>query len=110
MALFLGCLQYALQEGPRWDWLADDTIVAAVMVSSITCVLFFWRVLNPTHQPIVDLRAFTNRNSRSARFYTFVVGTGLYGATYLIPLFLAQVRGYAASRSARRSSSPGWRK
>jgi DHA2 family multidrug resistance protein len=95
MALFLGCLQYALQEGPRWDWLADDTIVAAVMVSSIACVLFFWRVLT-YHQPIVDLRAFTNRNFALGSFYTFVVGTGLYGATYLIPLFLAQVRGYSS--------------
>jgi len=95
MALFLGCLQYALQEGPRWDWLADDTIVAAVMVSSIACVLFFWRVLT-YHQPIVDLRAFTNRNFALGSFYTFVVGTGLYGATYLVPLFLAQVRGYSS--------------
>ena len=95
MALFLGCLQYALQEGPRWDWLADDTIVAAVMVSSIACVLFFWRVLT-YRQPIVDLRAFTNRNFALGSFYTFVVGTGLYGATYLIPLFLAQVRGYSS--------------
>ena len=24
MALFLGCLEYALEEGPRWDWLDDD--------------------------------------------------------------------------------------
>src|SRR5208337_671168 len=23
MALFLGCLQYALEEGPRWDWFSD---------------------------------------------------------------------------------------
>lgn len=22
MAVFLGCLQYALKEGPRWDWLS----------------------------------------------------------------------------------------
>ncbi len=95
MALFLGCLQYALQEGPRWDWLADDTIVAAVMVSSIACVLFLWRVLT-YRQPIVDLRAFANRNFALGSFYTFVVGTGLYGATYLIPLFLAQVRGFNA--------------
>ena len=65
------------------------------MVSSITCVLFFWRVLT-YHQPIVDLRAFTNRNFALGSFYTFVVGTGLYGATYLIPLFLAQVRGYSS--------------
>ena len=38
MALFLGCLQYALQEGPRWDWLSDGTILAAVVVSSIASV------------------------------------------------------------------------
>jgi DHA2 family multidrug resistance protein len=30
MATFLGCLQYALQEGPRLDWLDDDTLRAAV--------------------------------------------------------------------------------
>jgi DHA2 family multidrug resistance protein len=95
MALFLGCLQYALQEGPRWDWLADDTIVGAVIVSSIACVLFLWRVLT-YREPIVDLRAFANRNFALGSFYTFVVGTGLYGATYLIPLFLAQVRDYSS--------------
>jgi len=95
MALFLGGLQYALQEGPRWDWLADNTIVAAVLMSSIASVLFFWRVLT-YHQPIVDLRAFLNRNFALGSFYTFVVGTGMYGTTYLVPLFLAQVRGFNA--------------
>src|SRR5580700_1487436 len=82
MALFLGCLQYALEEGPRWDWFSDNTILAAVVVSGIASVLFFWRVLT-YHQPIVDLRAFTNRNFALGSFYTFVVGTGLYGTTYL---------------------------
>jgi MFS transporter, DHA2 family, multidrug resistance protein len=95
MALFLGCLEYALEEGPRWDWLSDETILAAVVVSSISSVLFFWRVLT-YHQPIVDLRTFANRNFALGSFYTFVVGTGLYGATYLIPLYLAQVRGYSS--------------
>jgi len=90
MALFLGCLQYALQ-----DWLSDDTIFAAVVVSSIASAFFFWRVLT-YHQPIVDLRAFTNRNFALGSFYTFVVGTGMYGTTYLIPLFLAQVRGFSS--------------
>jgi DHA2 family multidrug resistance protein len=95
MALFLGCLQYALQEGPRWDWLSDNTILAAVIVSSLASAFFFWRVLT-YHQPIVDLRAFTNRNFALGSFYTFVVGTGMYGMTYLIPLFLAQVRGFSS--------------
>jgi DHA2 family multidrug resistance protein len=26
MAAFLGCLEYVLEEGPRWDWFGDDTI------------------------------------------------------------------------------------
>jgi DHA2 family multidrug resistance protein len=95
MALFLGCLEYALEEGPRWDWLSDDTILAAVVVSSIASAFFFWRVLT-YHQPIVDLRAFANRNFTLGAFYTFVVGTGMYGTTYLIPLFLAQVRGFSS--------------
>ena len=95
MALFLGCLQYALQEGPRWDWFSDNTILMAVVVSSIASGFFFWRVLT-YHQPIVDLRVFTNRNFTLGSFYTFVVGTGMYGTTYLVPLFLAQVRGFSS--------------
>ena len=95
MALFLGCLQYALQEGPRWDWLADETIRAAVVVSAIASAFFFWRVLT-YHEPIVDVRAFLNRNFALGTFFTFTIGIGMYGTTYLVPLFLAQVRGYSA--------------
>jgi DHA2 family multidrug resistance protein len=95
MASFLGCLEYAIEEGPRWDWLDDPTIRAAVVVSGIASSLFFWRVLS-YRQPIVDLRVYANRNFSLGSFYTFVVGTGMYGTTYLIPLFLAQVRGFNA--------------
>ncbi|HTQ34580.1 MAG TPA: MFS transporter, partial [Stellaceae bacterium] len=68
---------------------------AAAIVSSIAGTLFFWRVFT-YHQPIVDLRTFRNRNFALGTFYTFVIGTGLYGATYVIPLFLAQIRGFSA--------------
>jgi MFS transporter, DHA2 family, multidrug resistance protein len=93
MAIFLGCLEYALQEGPRWDWLDDQTIRAAVAVSIVGGGLFFWRTLS-YRQPIVDLRAYLNRNFAFGSFFTLVTGVGMYGTTYLLPLFLAQVRGY----------------
>jgi DHA2 family multidrug resistance protein len=95
MAVFLGCLEYALEEGPRWDWLDDQTIRLAVTVSVVASGFFFWRVFS-YHQPIVDLRTFRIRNFAFGCFYTFVVGTGMYGTTYLVPLFLAQVRGFNA--------------
>src|SRR6202040_2048447 len=92
---FLGCLEYALEEGPRWDWLHGSAIRVAVVVSAVASVFFFWRVLS-YHQPIVDIRAFMNRNLALGSFYTFIVGTGMYGTTYLVPLFLAQVRGFSS--------------
>jgi DHA2 family multidrug resistance protein len=95
MALFLGCLEYVLEEGPRWDWFDDNTIFTAAIVSVSAAAFFFWRVLTYA-QPIVDLRAFTNRNFALGSFFTFVVGTGHFGATYVIPLFLAEVRGFSA--------------
>jgi DHA2 family multidrug resistance protein len=93
MAAFLGCLEYALHEGPRWDWFDDNSIRVAVFVSVGGGGLFFWRVLT-YRQPIVDLRAFLNRNFAFGTFFTFTLGVGMYGTTYLVPLFLAQVRGF----------------
>ncbi|MFZ2007409.1 MAG: DHA2 family efflux MFS transporter permease subunit [Stellaceae bacterium] len=95
MALFLGCLEYVLEEGERWDWFSDDTILTAAMVSAIAAGFFFWRVFT-YRQPIVDLRAFRIRNFAMGSLYSFVVGVGLYCGTYVIPLFLAEVRGYSS--------------
>jgi DHA2 family multidrug resistance protein len=95
MAVFLGCLQFALEEGPRRDWLDEQTIRAAVITSAVGGSLFLWRVLS-YRQPIVDLRTFLNRNFALGSFFTFMMGIGMYGTTYLVPLFLAQVRGFSA--------------
>jgi DHA2 family multidrug resistance protein len=93
MAGFLGALEYVLEEGPRNDWLQDDAIAWAAVVSALSAVAFFWRALK-AQVPIVDLRAFGNRNFAVGSLFSFVLGIGLYGLTYLYPLYLAQVRGY----------------
>jgi len=95
MALFLGCLEYMLEEGERWDWFADATIRGAAIVSAVSACLFFWRVLT-YRQPIVDLRAFRIRNFALGSLFTFIVGIGLYCGTYIVPLFLAEVRGFSS--------------
>jgi DHA2 family multidrug resistance protein len=95
MAGFLGALEYVLEEGPRNDWFEDQAIVMMTIVSAISAVLFFARVLT-ARAPIVDLRAFANRNFAVGSLFGFVLGVGLYGLTYLYPVYLAQVRGYNA--------------
>lgn len=95
MALFLGCLEYVLEEGPRWDWLGDDAIRICAGVSGVSGVLFVWRSLTCAH-PVVDLRALGSRNFSLGCFFSFVTGVGLFSTIYLTPLFLARVRGFDA--------------
>jgi DHA2 family multidrug resistance protein len=93
LAAFLGGLEYVLEEGPNNDWLQDHVVamVAAVMIAG--GVAFFWRALT-REEPIVDLSAFGNVNFAMGSLFSFVMGTGLYGLTYLYPLYLASIRGY----------------
>jgi len=95
MAGFLGPLEYVLEEGPRNDWFEDPTIALCAVISVASAVAFFVRVLM-ARDPIVDLRAFADRNFAIGSLFSFVLGIGLYGLTYLFPLYLAQIRGYNA--------------
>ncbi len=95
MALFLGALEYVLEDGPRYDWFEDSTISFAAVVSATSAVIFFARVLT-AQQPIVDLRAFVDRNFALGSMFSFVLGIGLYGLTYLYPIYLGEIRGYNA--------------
>jgi DHA2 family multidrug resistance protein len=92
MAIFLGCLEYTLEEGPRWDWFGDDTIRATAWIAGIA---FIWRSLTYA-EPIVDLRALKSRNFALGCFFSFVTGIGIFATIYLTPLFLERVRGYSA--------------
>ena len=95
MAGFLGTLEYVLEEGPRYEWLQDTSIAIFAWVGGISAIAFFWRVLT-AGEPIVDLRAFTNRNFAVGCTLQFCIGIGLYGLTYIYPRYLAEVRGYSA--------------
>jgi MFS transporter, DHA2 family, multidrug resistance protein len=95
MALFLGCLEYTLEEGPRWDWFGDETIRATAWISLLAGIAFVWRGLTFAN-PVVDLRALGSRNFALGCFFSFVTGIGIFATVYLTPLFLARVRGFSA--------------
>ena len=85
MAGFLGALEYVLEEGPQYEWMQDTSVAVCAWVCGISAIAFFFRVLT-AEEPIVDIRAFTDRN----------FGIGLYGLTYMYPRYLAEVRGDSA--------------
>jgi DHA2 family multidrug resistance protein len=97
MALFLGSLEYVLEEGPGHDWLADDSVFTMAAVMLAGGALFFWRAFTSA-SPIVDLRVFSDRNFVIGCLVSVAAGIGLYGSVYLMPLFLGGVRGYSSTQ------------
>jgi MFS transporter, DHA2 family, multidrug resistance protein len=95
MAIFLGTLEYVLEEGTRWNWFDDQTIRTCAAVTAISGVLFVVRSLT-FPRPVADLRAFGNRNFTVGCILSFVTGVGIFSTIYLTPLFLGYVRGFSA--------------
>ena len=95
MAAFLGSLEYVLEEGTRLDWFESHEIVFFTGLMLVGAILFFWRALT-RKEPLVDLYAFANRNFAFGSLFSFTMGIGLYGLTYLYPVYLGRIRGYDA--------------
>jgi MFS transporter, DHA2 family, multidrug resistance protein len=95
MAVFLGTLEYVLEEGTRWNWFDDTTIKTCAYISGASGLLFVARSLTFA-RPVVDLRALTYRNFAVGCFLSFVTGIGIFSTIYLTPLFLGYVRGFSA--------------
>lgn len=95
LALFLGALQYVLEEGPRHEWFNDTAVQSAAWLSLVGAVVFFERTFFST-MPVLKLTPFRRPTFAMACVLNLVIGFGLYAATFLTPVYLGQVRGYSS--------------
>jgi DHA2 family multidrug resistance protein len=93
LAIFLGSLEYILEEGAADDWLQSTVISQLILICVISGGIFFWRMFTKNN-PLVDFSAFKNRNFAAGCIFSFTMGIGLYGLTYLYPVYLARVSHY----------------
>ncbi|MBN9283802.1 MULTISPECIES: MDR family MFS transporter [Flavobacterium] len=96
LASFIGSLQFVLEHGQQDDWFADNLIVTLSIVSFFGLLLFIWRQLTYKH-PIVNLRVLQDRNLRVGTIMCFILGFGLYGSTFIIPIYTQSVLGWTAT-------------
>lgn len=106
MAVSLGCLEYVLEDGSRWNWFDDRTIRDCAWIAALSGGAFLLRSLS-IPQPIVDLRAFGNRNFALGCLLSFITGVGIFTTIYLTPLFLGYVRGFSAWQIGAATFSTG---
>jgi DHA2 family multidrug resistance protein len=93
-AIFLASLELALKEGPKRHW-SGPYVWALLAICAVAGAVTIQQCL-ARKEPFVDLRRFRDLSFTCGCILSFVLGFGLYSATYMTPVFLGFVRGHTA--------------
>lgn len=87
-------LLVGLSNGQREGW-DSNYIITCFATAAITGAIFLsWQ--NRVKHPLLDLRVFQYVSFSAALTLAAIVGAGVYGSTYIIPLFMQLVQGLTA--------------
>ena len=98
LALGLGCFQTMLEEGQQDDWFSSRFIVTMAAGAAVGLGFFVWRELTIDF-PAVDLRVLRHRSLAAGSVYSLVLGMGLYGVLFAIPVFVQDYLHFTALQS-----------
>ncbi|OEZ58495.1 DHA2 family efflux MFS transporter permease subunit [Duganella sp. HH105] len=94
MAMGLGSLTIFLEEGNSKDWFDSSFIITFAAMAIVG--LLGWAVTGAMRkQPFVNLALYGQRNFFAATALSMAMGMGLYGSSFLLPLYLGQIAGYS---------------
>lgn len=98
LTVAIGSLQTFLEQGEQYDWFGSSLIVTLGVVAILTLGLFIWRELATDH-PAVDLRVLRHKSLAAGSLYSAILGMGLYGALFAIPIFAQNFLNYTAMQT-----------
>ena len=98
LTLGLGGFQLVLEQGQQEDWLASSFIRWTSFIS-ITGLVLFVRQELATRHPAVDLRVLRHKALMAGSLYSIVLGFGLYGAVFIIPIFAQTQLHFTATKT-----------
>ncbi len=94
MAAALASLEVGLKQAPQGGWLSLPC-AGLLLASALGILLFALRSRDAPH-PILRLSALRRRSFAVGCALSFCLGVGLFGSVYLMPVYLAFVRGHDA--------------
>ncbi len=98
VSIFLPLLLYALTEGNAatnaggWH---SPTVLFCFALSALAFVVFITAEFL-VKEPLIDLRMLGNYNFGISALVVFIFGVGMFGSTFLIPVYLQNTMGYTA--------------
>jgi len=94
LATSLAALEIALKQAPHDGWLSP--LVIALLVWTVLAGATLIRRAATSRHPLIDFTLLADSNFAISSLLSFILGIGLYGSVYLMPVFLAAVRGHGA--------------
>ena len=93
MALGIGALQFALDQGESRDWLASHLIQVMMIIAVLGGGAFIWRGIT-RRDNIVDLSMFADRNFAAGNLIIAGFAISMFGGIAILPLFVQGLLGY----------------
>src|SRR4051812_44795428 len=94
IGLAIFALLFALTDGPSVGW--GDPLVAGLLIAFVALVLAWYAIERNAKDPLVDLRLFRMRAYDGALTANLTMNLAFGGLSYLLVLWLQNVRGYGA--------------
>lgn len=90
-------LVYGLSQAGHYGW--ESPAVTLPLALGVVLVAVFCLYELRQRVPLINLRLFANPAFTASMSLNFLIGLALFGAVFLLPLFLQQVQGYDALNS-----------
>ena len=97
MTVGLGSLIVFLEEGNSKDWFSS-TLIRGCFALAVTGIVAWVAILLKRGKPFVNLALFARRTFGVSSVVGAAAGMGLYGSTFVLPLFLSEIAGYNTLR------------
>ncbi len=94
----VGSIQTLLEQGQEDNWFESPFITALAVTAAMSGSLFVWRQLN-IDNPVVDLRVLKHRSLAAGSVFSAVLGMGLYGALFAVPIYAQAILGYTSQET-----------
>jgi len=94
----LGSLQVVLEQGEQVDWFSDQRLRSLALLAAVALPVFVWWELR-RRNPAVDLRVLRYRSLAAGSVFSMVLGLGLYGTVFVVPIYAQTVLGYTATKT-----------
>jgi EmrB/QacA subfamily drug resistance transporter len=97
LCVCLGTLLSGLTNAQRLGWSSDPILLLFVAALLALGAFIVWELR--IDRPMLEIRVFGHLPFAAAALVSFIMGAGLFGSTYLLPLFVQTMQGYTPTQA-----------